>query len=185
MSGQTRRASSQFASWSFAPSAPMNVLTSGTPIASAAVMTCLRWPMTSAAMGGVGVERVRVVAEPGDGEALRGDLVDDLGRLAGGQVRDVDVAVPAYRRVGPEVRGQQAISMLSKPLAAVQSATSVSGVSGNGAVSRPSLIGRRPSRESPVSCPGIPSSTATCPFPPSFSPGILRRFARRPRCRSR
>ena len=32
--------------------------------------------------------------------------------------------------------------MLSKPLAAVQSATSISGVSGNGAVSRPSLIGR-------------------------------------------
>ena len=32
--------------------------------------------------------------------------------------------------------------MLSKPFAAVQSATSASGVSGNGAVSRPSLIGR-------------------------------------------
>ena len=42
---------------------------------------------------------------------------------------------------GPVVRGQQAISMLSKPLAAVQSTTSMSGVSGNGAVSRPSLIG--------------------------------------------
>ena len=50
--------------------------------------------------------------------------------------------VPAYRRVGPLACGQQAISMLSKPLAAVQSATSISGVSGNGAVSRPSLIGR-------------------------------------------
>ena len=32
--------------------------------------------------------------------------------------------------------------MLSKPLAAVQSTTSISGVSGKGAVSSPSLIGR-------------------------------------------
>ena len=54
MSGQTRSASSQLASWSFAPSPPMNVLTSGTSIASAAVMTCLRWPMTSARCAGSG-----------------------------------------------------------------------------------------------------------------------------------
>ena len=34
------------------------------------------------AMGRVRVERVRVVAEAGDGQALGGDLVDDLGGLA-------------------------------------------------------------------------------------------------------
>ena len=54
ISGQTRSASSQLASWSFEPSAPMNVLTSGTPIVSAAVMTCFRWPMTSARWAGSG-----------------------------------------------------------------------------------------------------------------------------------
>ena len=102
MSGQTRRASSQLASWSFAPSPPMNVLTYGTPIASAAVMTCLRWPMTSARCAGIGMEGVRVVAESGDGEALRRDLVDDLGRLAGGQGGDVDVA--RSRRTGGSSR---------------------------------------------------------------------------------
>jgi hypothetical protein len=52
--------------------------------------------------------------------------------------------VPAYRRVCPLERGQHAISTLSNPLAAVQSTTSVRGVSGKGAVSRPSLIGRVP-----------------------------------------
>ena len=35
--------------------------------------------------------------------------------------------VPAYRRVGPVARGQHAISRLSKPAAAVQSATSIKG----------------------------------------------------------
>ena len=52
--------------------------------------------------------------------------------------------VPAYRRVVPASRGQQAISRLSNPLAAVQSATSMSGVSGNGAVRRPSFIQVKP-----------------------------------------
>ena len=48
------------------------------------------------AMGRVRVERVRVVAEARDRQALGRDLVDDLGGLARRQVRDVDVAdVPA------------------------------------------------------------------------------------------
>ena len=42
MSGQTLSASCQFASWVFAASAPMNVLTKGTFIFSAAVITCFR-----------------------------------------------------------------------------------------------------------------------------------------------
>ena len=44
------------------------------------------------AMGRIGMERVRVVAEPGDGQALGRDLVDDLAGLAGRQVGHVDVA---------------------------------------------------------------------------------------------
>ena len=76
MSGQTRSASSQFSSWFFAPSPPMNVFTSGTSIFSAASMTCLRWPMTVGAVLGVRVERVRVEAEAGDRQALGLDLVD-------------------------------------------------------------------------------------------------------------
>ena len=89
----------------------------------------------------VGVERVRVVAETRDRQALGGDLVRRSpwpGSPTGSRRRCG--MCPAYRRVGPVVRGQQAISMLSKPLAAVQSATSMSGVSGNGAVSRPSFM---------------------------------------------
>ena len=54
MSGHTRRASCQFSSWFFAPSPPMNVLTSGTPIFWAATMTALRWSMTCRAVGGSG-----------------------------------------------------------------------------------------------------------------------------------
>ena len=39
----------------------------------------------------VRMERVRVVAQPGDRQALAHDLVDDLGRLRCGEVRDIDV----------------------------------------------------------------------------------------------
>ena len=52
--------------------------------------------------------------------------------------------VPAYRRVGPLLRGQQAISRTSKPATAAQSATSMSGVAGNGAVRNPSFIAVEP-----------------------------------------
>ena len=48
--------------------------------------------MTCVAVGRIRVERVRVEPEAGDRQALRGDLVDDLGRLARRQVGDVDVA---------------------------------------------------------------------------------------------
>ena len=78
MSGQTRRASSQFWSWFFAPSPPMNVFTSGTPIFSAAVDDVLEVADDLLAVGRVGVERVGVEAEAGDREALGRDLVDDL-----------------------------------------------------------------------------------------------------------
>ena len=54
MSGQTRSASSQFSSWVFVLSAPMNVFTSGTSIFSAAVITCFRWLMTVARCSGSG-----------------------------------------------------------------------------------------------------------------------------------
>src|SRR3990172_1873878 len=54
MSGQTRSSSSQFWSWCFAASPPMNVFTSGTSIFSAAVITCLRWPMTRSRGSGSG-----------------------------------------------------------------------------------------------------------------------------------
>jgi hypothetical protein len=54
ISGQIRSASSQFWSWVFAASAPMNVLTMGTSIFSAAVITCLRWPMTVSRWAGSG-----------------------------------------------------------------------------------------------------------------------------------
>ena len=92
-------------------SPPMNVLTSGTPIFSAAVDDVLEVADDLVAVLGVGVERVRVVAQPGDRQALGRDLVDDLRRLPGGQVRDVDVAT--CRRSGGSARsarGQQAIS---------------------------------------------------------------------------
>ena len=49
-----------------------------------------------------------------------------------------DVPGVAAGRTGG--RGRHAISMLSKPLSTVHSTTSSSGVLGNGAVSRPSLI---------------------------------------------
>ena len=95
----------------------MNVLTSGTSIFSAAVMTCLRWPMTSLAMLGVRVERVRVVAQPGDRQALRRRSRRRAplpARRTGSRRR-----CGTCRRSGgpaPSARGQQAISMLSKPL---------------------------------------------------------------------
>src|SRR5450759_3505597 len=54
--------------------------------------------------------------------------------------------VPAYRRVGPVLCGQQAISRTSKALAAAQPATSMRGVSGNGAVRKPSFIVAAPLR---------------------------------------
>ena len=49
---------------------------------------------------------------------------------------------PAYRRAAPSPRGQQATSRAENPLAAAQSATSVSGVSGKAAVSSPSFMVR-------------------------------------------
>ena len=127
MSGQTRSASSQFSSWFFAPSPPMNVLTSGTSIFSAAAMTCLRWPMTCAAMRRVGMERVRVVAEAGDrrGPSPRSRRRSRSPAL-GGQVRDVDVA--ACRRSGGSARSSAASRRSRGPRSrspAVQSATSV------------------------------------------------------------
>ena len=54
MSGQTSRAASQFWSWFFEPSPPMNVFTSGMSIFSAASMTSLRWPMTDSRWAGSG-----------------------------------------------------------------------------------------------------------------------------------
>ena len=48
--------------------------------------------MTASRCVGVGMERVRVEAEAGDGQALRLDLGADVPRLARRQVRDVDVA---------------------------------------------------------------------------------------------
>ena len=54
ISGQTRSASSQFWSWFFAPSPPMNVFTSGTSIFSAARITCFRWPITCSRWAGSG-----------------------------------------------------------------------------------------------------------------------------------
>ena len=41
----------------------------------------------------VGVERVRIEAEPRDGEALRLDLGADVPRLVAGQARNVDVVI--------------------------------------------------------------------------------------------
>ena len=54
MSGQTVSAASQFWSGVLAASPPMKVLTSGTPMRLAAVMTCLRWPMTCSRWAGSG-----------------------------------------------------------------------------------------------------------------------------------
>ena len=84
-------------------------------------------------MVGIGVERVRVVAETRDGQALRRDLVDDLGRLARRQVRDVDVggAGVATGRARWSAASRRSRCSRSRS-AAVQSTTSVSGVSGNG-----------------------------------------------------
>ena len=56
----------------------MNVFMNGTPIFAAASMTCLMWAMAGSRTSRVGVQRVRVVAEAGDRQALRRDLVDDL-----------------------------------------------------------------------------------------------------------
>ena len=85
----------------------MNVFTRGTPIFSAAVMTCLRWPITSPGGpdrdgAGSGSSRAR------DRKALRLRSRRQVGRLAGGQVRDVDVAragVAAGRPGGPRPAG--------------------------------------------------------------------------------
>src|SRR5450759_4784040 len=51
-------------------------------------------------MGRVGVERVRVEAQPGDRDALAHELVHDLGRLRGGEVCDVDMARPGIAASG-------------------------------------------------------------------------------------
>ena len=104
------------------------------------------------AVGRIGMERVGVIAEARDRQALRCDLVgelDRLGRPTGSRRR----CGSCRRSVGSarSPRGQQAISMLSKPLAAVQSTTSTSGVAGNGAVRRPSLIAWPPST-GPLGC---------------------------------
>ncbi len=48
--------------------------------------------------------------------------------------------VPAYLRAAPLDGGQQAISRLSNPAADAHWATSLSDVSGKGAVRKPSLI---------------------------------------------
>ena len=47
---------------------------------------------------------------------------------------------PAYRRLGPSARGQQATSSIEKPFADAHSATSSNGVSGKAAVSKPSFM---------------------------------------------
>ena len=96
----------------------------------------------------VRVERVRVEAEAGDDEALAPDLR-----------REVAAPAPADRfatsmcevpGVAPGRPGRRAASTrsrsISKPLPAVQSTTSSSGVFGNGAVSRPSLMRAPPGR---------------------------------------
>ena len=123
----------------------MNVLTSGTPIFPAAVITCFRWRDDLRPMRGVRVQRVRVEAEAGDRQALGG-------RSRRGS-RSPAPRTGWRRRCGwcrrsggsgPAARGQQAISRTSKPLAAAQSATSMSGVSGNGAVRKPSFIAAAP-----------------------------------------
>src|SRR5450756_1792225 len=64
--------------------------------------------------------------------------------------------VPAYRRVGPVVRGQHAISRTSKPAPAAQSATSMSGVAGNGAVRKPSFIAADPPGSTGATILGCP-----------------------------
>ena len=116
MSGQTRSASSQFSSWFFAPSPPMNVLTSGRSIFSAAVDDGLEMADDRRPVLGIGVERVGVEAEAGDRQALGLDLGADLRRLAGrtGSRRRCG----SCRRSGgsgPSACGQQAISSTSKP----------------------------------------------------------------------
>ena len=95
-------------------------------------------------MCGIGMQRVGVVAEPGDRESLRVDLVDDLAGLGRRQVGDVDMARAGVSPRLTPLRGQQAISSTSKPDAAAQSATSTSGVSGNGAVRKPSFMREPP-----------------------------------------
>ena len=93
MSGQTRRASSQLASWSFEPSAPMNVLTSGDAHRLGGGDDVLEVADDLAAMRRVGVERVRVVAEAGDRRGPSRAISSTISRrLARRQVRDVDVA---------------------------------------------------------------------------------------------
>ena len=73
----------------------MNVLKYGTPILAAASITSFMWPMAAARTVGVGVHRVRVVAEARDGQALRRDLIDDLVRLASDRLATSMCEVPA------------------------------------------------------------------------------------------
>ncbi len=91
MSGQTRSASSQFSSWCLRPVAAHERVDERDAHLLGGGDDLLEVADDLGPMGRVRMERVRVVAEPGDGQALRRDLVDDLGRLAGRQVGDVDV----------------------------------------------------------------------------------------------
>ena len=92
MSGQISSARSQFWSWSSAPSPPMNVLTSGEVHLLGRLDDLLEVADDRVAVLGVGMERVRVEAQAGDGQALGLDLGPDVRGLPGRQVRDVDVA---------------------------------------------------------------------------------------------
>ena len=89
----------------------------------------------------VGMERVRVVAQPGYLDATLGEIADDVGSLVGREPVDVEVADAGIAAGDPLGLWPGAHLEGTNPLAAAQSATSVSGVSGKGAVSSPSFMG--------------------------------------------
>ena len=88
------------------------------------------------AHAGVGVQRVGVVAEPADLDAAAGQVLDQFLGLAVGQGGHVDVGHAGI------AAGRVVAAGAENPLAAAQSATSVSGVSGKAAVSSPSFMVR-------------------------------------------
>ena len=102
--------------------------------------------MTVLAVGRVRVERVRVEAEAGDREALglrsrpRISVACDADRLATSMWLVPGVAAGRARWCAASRRSRGPRS----PSPAAQSATSISGVSGNGAVRKPSFIAAAP-----------------------------------------
>ena len=141
MSGKIASARAQFSSTLSLRSPPMKVLTTGTFILAGGGDDLLQVSDHRLAVRRVGVQRVRIVAEPGDADALLRERRGDLRRPAVGQAVDVDVdwsrRSAGSRRRPPASRRPRASTC--RPRRSSRR-PSIRSVSGKGAVSSPSFM---------------------------------------------